>query len=265
MSEGLIGDATAPTEEKPAGGTDVSHREDTSTPTETKGQDTAAWMASVTKTLYVDDGKPNYEMLPEKYWKDGVPDLPSAMKARAELEKAFSRGDHKAPAEYDVGFAKTAGVPDDDPLLGSFKSWAKEQGISQDAFQKLATSYIEMQQQQMQAVQINVEQEKAKLGPNADKVISEMVNWGQTMVKKGIWSNDDFEEFKIMGGTARGMNALMKVREYYGDMQRIPVEVASDSGRPSRDELNQMIADPRYQKDPAFRAKVEKAFNDMYS
>ena len=215
MSEGLIGDASATTEaDKVDPNAAVAHRADDSAPasTETKGQDTAAWMASVTKTLYVDDGKPNYEMLPEKYWKDGVPDLPSAMKARAELEKAFSRGDHKAPAEYDVGFAKEAGVPDDDPLLGSFKSWAKEQGISQDAFTKLATNYIEMQKQQMQAVQVNVEAERAKLGPNADKVIGEMVTWGQQMVKKGIWSNDDFDEFKIMGGTARGLNALMKVR-----------------------------------------------------
>ena len=47
-------------------------------------------------------------------------------------------------------------------------------------------------------------------------------------------------------------------------MQKIPVNVSSDSGRPSREELNQMIADPRYQSDPSFRSKVEKAFNEMY-
>lgn len=268
MSDGLIGDASATTEEpKTADNTEVSHRA-----TETaQGQDTnkasadsAAWVEGLSKSLYL-DGKPNFEALPEKYWKDGSPDIGSALKARAELEKAFSRGEHKAPAEYDIGFAKEAGIAEDDQLLGAFKGWAKENGVSQDAFKKLASSYIEMQQAAAKQFQINVEAEKQKLGPNADKIVGEMVGWGQQMVRKGIWSADDFEEFKIMGGTARGLNALMKVREYYGDMQRIPVDTASVGDAPSRDELNQMVADPRYQSDPAFRSKVEKLFERMYS
>ena len=265
MSDGLIGGAAAATDEpKAADQTAVSHIEKPAEAAPQK-QDTNAWMESVTRTLYVEGDKPNYEMLPEKYWKDGVPDIQSAMKARSELEKAFSRGDHKAPAEYDLAFAKDAGIPDDDPLLGSYRTWAKENGISQDAFNKLAKNYIEMQTQAAQSMQVNIAAEKQKLGPNADKVIGEMVQWGQTMVKKGIWGPDDFDEFKIMGGTARGLNALMKVREYYGDMQKIPTSIGDTGGKPSRDELSQMIADPRYEKDPAFRSKVEKAFEEMYS
>lgn len=265
---GLIGDAPAQTEEQKAPEqTDVAHRAaDPAQGQETNkaSADSAAWVEGLSKSLYV-DGKPNFEALPEKYWKDGSPDIGSALKARGELEKAFSRGDHKAPTEYDVGFVKEAGVAEDDPLLGSFKSWAKENGVSQDAFKKLASSYIEMQQENAKRFQINLDAEKQKLGPNADKIIGEMVGWGQQMVKKGIWSADDFEEFKVMGGSARGINALMKVREFYGDMQRIPVDAAQVGDQPSRDELNQMVADPRYQKDPAFRSKVEKLFERMYS
>jgi len=266
MSEdSLIGDAKSTTDEvKDAAATEVSHLEQQK-PSEPKPQDTQAWITGISKTLYAQDGKPNFDVLPEKYWKDGVPNIQDALAARSELEKKFSRGDHKAPTEYDISFATTAGVAENDPLLGSFKSWAKDNGISQDAFTKLASNYIELQKQNAQQIQINIDQEKQKLGPNADKVISEMVNWGQTMVKKGIWSNDDFEEFKIMGGTARGLNALAKVREYYGDMQRIPTSVAESGDRMSRSELDQMIADPRYTKDPAFRAKVEKAFAEMYA
>jgi len=268
MSDGLIADASAQVEEKKTPEqTEVSHRapEAGQTPDINKASaESAAWVDGLSKSLYV-DGKPNFEALPEKYWKDGNPDIGSALKARAELEKAFSRGDHKAPAEYDVSFAKEAGIPDDDALLGTFKGWAKENGISQDAFKKLAASYIEMQQQAAQAFKVNIEAEKQKLGPNAEKIIGEMVGWGQQMVKKGVWSSDDFEEFKLMGGTARGLNALMKVREYYGDMQRIPIDAAQVGDRPSRDELNQMVADPRYATDPAFRSKVEKLFEQMYA
>lgn len=262
--QGLVSDAKIETPTPAASEPEISHLEKPAAPAATVNTGTDQWIQTVSSTLY-QDGKPNYEMLPEKYWKDGAPDLSSALKARAELEKAFSRGDHKAPAEYDIAFATQAGIPEDDPLLGSFKSWAKENGISQDAFAKLASNYIDMQREISQSVAINVEREKQALGPNADKVIEEMVGWAQNLVRKGIWSADDFEEFKIMGGTARGVNALMKVREYYGDMQRIPIDVASVTDRPSREDLQAMVGDPRYQSDPAYRRKVERMFEEAFA
>ena len=77
-------------------------------------------------------------------------------------------------------------------------------------------------------------------------------------MSKGIWSKDDFEEFKIMGGTARGLTALMKVRSAYEG--RVPVDVAPLEGAPSKDELYAMVADPKYKTDAAYRQKVEKLF-----
>ncbi len=263
--DSLLAGASAEAAETKETNETVSHFEKAPEPPKTAGDGgTEAWIASISGALYK-DGKPNYEMLPEKFWKDGAPRVDEALKARSELEKQFKRGDHKTPENYDVSFLASKGVAEDDPLVGSFKSWAKENGVSQAAFQKLAENYIELQMQHQSQVKINVEAEKQKLGPNADQVISEMVSWGQGMVKRGIWSQDDFEEFKIMGGTARGLNALMKVREFYGDMRRIPTDVATTSDRPSRDELQTMIADPRYKSDPAFRRKVEKAFEEMYA
>jgi hypothetical protein len=261
MSEGLIGDA-APAAAEPAAPQEISHVEKAPEAL-VKDTGTEAWIASMSGALYK-DGKPNYEMLPEKFWKDGAPRVDEALKARAELEKQFKRGDHKVPEKYDTTFLTAKGVAEDDPLLGSFQSWAKEHGVSQDAFRKLAENYVETQMKAADAVRINVEAEKAKLGPHADKVIGDMVGWAQGLVAKGIWSQDDFDEFRIMGGTARGLNALMKVREYYGETKRIPTQLAEVSDRPSRDDLNQMIADPRYKSDAAFRRKVEKAFEQMY-
>jgi hypothetical protein len=263
--DSLLSGASAETAEAKETNEAVPHLEKAPEPPKAAGDGgTEAWIASISGALYK-DGKPNYEMLPEKFWKDGAPRVDEALKARSELEKQFKRGDHKTPENYDTSFLAAKGVTDDDPLVGSFKSWAKENGVSQAAFQKLAENYIELQMQQQSQVKINVEAEKQKLGPNADQVISEMVTWGQSMVKRGVWSQDDFDEFKIMGGTARGLNALMKVREFYGDMRRIPTDVASTSDRPSKDELQSMIGDPRYKSDPAFRRKVEKAFEEMYS
>ena len=71
------------------------------------------------------------------------------------------------------------------------------------------------------------------------------------------------EEFKVMGGTARGLKALMKVRESYEG--RIPVESAPIDGAPTDQELQQMVGDPRYQTDVGYRQKVEKLFNQRYN
>jgi hypothetical protein len=100
--------------------------------------------------------------------------------------------------------------------------------------------------------------EMKKLGPNANAVIGGMVDWARGLVNKGVWGKDDFEEFKIMGGTAGGIRALMKLRESYEG--RIPIEVAPMEGAPSKEELYQMVGDPRYKTDAAYRQKVERLF-----
>ena len=61
-----------------------------------------------------------------------------------------------------------------------------------------------------------------------------------------------------MGGTARGIRALMKVRESYEG--RIPVDSAPLEGTMSKDDLYQMVQDPKYKTDAAYRQKVEKMF-----
>jgi hypothetical protein len=58
-------------------------------------------------------------------------------------------------------------------------------------------------------------EERAKLGPKAEAIINGMANWGRGLVSKGILSADEFDEFKIMGGTAKGLQVMMKIRSSY--------------------------------------------------
>ena len=76
---------------------------------------------------------------------------------------------------------------------------------------------------------------------------------------KGVWSDEDFNEFKIFAATANGINALNKIRKYYGE-QTIPTSPVDVDGMPSNDELYELVADPKYKTDPAFRRKVEQQF-----
>lgn len=198
------------------------------------------------------------EWLPEKF--NSGEDL---AKAYSELQKKFSQGKHKAPEQYDQSVFADAGIPEDDELYSTYKDWAKENGISQSAFDELAGKFISMAGDETAAAEVSYKEEYEKLGNNADAVIKSMTDWASSLVRKGVWSQDDFDEFKIMGGTAQGLRALQKVRSYYGDKQ-IPVDVAPLAGAPSKEELMAMVGKPEYQTDPAYRIKVEKMFEQAF-
>jgi hypothetical protein len=198
---------------------------------------------------------------PENFWKkdDAAPDLEGIAKSWMDLRKQISQGKHKAPADGNYDTSVFGDTPEDDPLRQHVTNWAKEHGISQAAFDKLVGDYMGMVGEQQQVSRQSIEQERKALGPNADQIIKGMTDWAAGLVRKGIWGKDDFEEFKVMGGTAQGLKTLMKLRETYEGM-KIPVESAPVEGAPSKDELYQMVGDPRYKTDPAYRAKVEKMF-----
>lgn len=206
------------------------------------------------------------DWLPEKFWdKDKrEPKLDAMAKSYAELEKNFKAGKHKAPdgGKYvqDVFGDK---VPQDDPLVAKYTEWAAKYSLPQAAYDELAQTVIELSGGAQQEVQINKQQEIKALGPQAEAIINSMVDWARGFVRSGVWSNEDFEEFKVMGGTANGMRALMKLRESYEG--RVPLRETLPSGDAlSREELDAMVGDPRYLTDPAFRAKVTAGFEKLY-
>jgi hypothetical protein len=202
---------------------------------------------------------------PENFWKKDTtePDLEGIAKSWSDLRKQISQGKHKAPADGKYDVSAFGEVPDNDPVKSHVLSWAKEYGVSQAALDTLVGEVVKMGGEQVEQGQRTIEQERAALGPNADVVIKGMTDWARGLVNKGIWGKDDFEEFKYMGGTAKGLKALAKVREAY-EGTRIPTQSMPVEGAPSKDELYQMVADPKYKTDPAYRAKVEKMFNSTF-
>jgi hypothetical protein len=201
---------------------------------------------------------------PENFWKkdESEPDLEGMAKSWTDLRKMISQGKHKAPEDGNYDFTAFGETPDDDPVKGHVSTWAKEFGVSQAALDALVGPIIEMSGQQQQQVKFNAEAEKKALGPNADATIKGVTQWAAGLVQKGIWGKDDFEEFKVMGGTANGIKALMKLREAYEG--RIPTTSVPVEGMPSKEELLSMVGDPRYQTDPSYRKKVEGMFQQVY-
>jgi len=201
---------------------------------------------------------------PENFWKndDAAPDLEGIAKSWADLRKKISQGKHKAPEDGNYDMSAFGATPDDDPLKQHVLDWAKDYGISQSALDDLVGQVVEMGIGNAEQAEINTQEEMKLLGPNAEARINGMVKWASNLVNKGVWSKDDFEEFKVMGGTARGIAALEKLRASYEG--RIPTETTPVEGTPSKEELQQLVADPKYQTDPAYRKKVERAFQQVY-
>lgn len=201
---------------------------------------------------------------PEKFWNkdDNAPDLEGISKSYAELEKQFRAGKHKPPADGNYSLDGIENISADDPVVEAYKGWAAKYGISQQAFSELAAQITTMGGEQAQEVEYNIKKEREALGPNADAIIANMATWAKGLVQKGTWSTEDFEEFKVWGGTANGIKALMKLRSTYEG--RVPVQSAPPSESLSKDELMAMVANPEYKTNPAYRAKVEKLFAQAF-
>jgi len=202
---------------------------------------------------------------PEKFWNkdEAAPDLEGISKSYVELEKKFRAGGHKPPenGEYDI---ETLGLKGDDPVVKSYVGWAQKYGISQQAFEDLAREVTGIGNDNVAQTKQSIQQELEDLGPNAKAIVTNMAQWGRGMVSKGIWSQDEFTEFTRWGDTAKGIRTLQKLRETYEG--RVPTEtLKNDSGGSvSKDELEQMVGNPEYKTNPAYRAKVEKLFDKMY-
>lgn len=207
------------------------------------------------------------EWLPEKFFdpKKGAK-YEDLAKSYGELEKQFRSGAHKAPDDgnYDVKIFADKGVKDDDPALQAYRTWAKEYGVSQKAFDALAGNIFSLVGDRAQQQVRTVEDERRELGPNADAIVRGMADWGRNLVNKGVWQKEDFDEFKVFAGTAAGLKAAIKLRESYEG--RIPdMKAAAVESSMSEEDLQAMVGDPRYLTEPAFRSKVEKAFEKFYS
>lgn len=206
--------------------------------------------------------RPDY--FPEKFWdtKEG-PDIEGLVKSYGELEKNFSKGKHKSPESYDIKFAEDKGVKADDALLERFQGWAKEHGVSQAAFEALANDYIDNQLAEIEQFEINIKEEKNKLGPNADSILKSTALWADGLYNKGVLNENELEAFKQTGATADGVRALQKIRRFYGEAT-VPVAEPTTEGLPTAEELYAMVGKPEYKSDPAFRNKVQKWFKQRF-
>ena len=195
--------------------------------------------------------RPDY--YPEKFWDEDGPDVEKLAKSYAELEKKFKAGKHKAPEEYDVSALADQGLDSDDPTVAVYQDWAKENGISQGAFEDLAGRVLALSKDEQESVQYDQRAEMEKLGANA----SEKIQMTERVLMKAPLNNSEREAIAYSLNNADAINAFLKYHQAITN-ENIPIKPTIQQETMSRQDLEVAISDPRWQTDAAWRTQMEQ-------
>jgi hypothetical protein len=201
-----------------------------------------------------DDGpleRPEY--YPAKFWDEDGPDVEKLAKSYAELEKKFKSGKHKAPEQYDISSLADQGLDSDDPTVAVYQDWAKENGISQDAFEDLAGRVLSMAKDEQESVQYDQRAEMEKLGSNA----SEKIQMTERILQKAPLNNSEREAIAYSLNNADSINAFLKYHQAITN-ENIPIKPVVEQQEFTREDLESAIADPRWKTDAGWRTKMER-------
>jgi hypothetical protein len=201
-----------------------------------------------------DDGpleRPDY--YPAKFWDEDGPDVEKLAKSYAELEKKFKSGKHKAPEQYDISSLADQGLDSDDPTVAVYQDWAKENGISQDAFEDLAGRVLSMSKDEQESIEYDQRAEMEKLGSNA----SEKIQMTERILQKAPLNNSEREAIAYSLNNADSINAFLKYHQAITN-ENIPIKPVVEQQEFTKEDLNVAIADPRWKTDAAWRTKIER-------
>lgn len=192
------------------------------------------------------------EYYPAKFWDEDGPDVEKLAKSYAELEKKFKAGKHKAPEQYDVSSLSDQGLDADDPTVSVYQDWAKENGISQGAFEDLAGRVLALSKDEQESVQYDQRAEMEKLGTNA----SEKIQMTERILTKAPLNNSEREAIAYSLNNADAINAFLKYHQAITN-ENIPIRQVVQQSDFTRQDLEVAIADPRWKSDAAWRTKKE--------
>nr|AKH47283.1 hypothetical protein [uncultured marine virus] len=202
--------------------------------------------------------KPEY--IDDQFWnaEKGELDAEKLATSYKELRAKMSAGKHKAPADGKYSVDELGDIDADDPMLADFLDIAKDEGFSQDQFERLTKFYLESQGALNEEIKYRRDEEMGKLGRNAEKIIGSMDAWLTKFGTSGTLSNDELEAIANASNNATFINAMNKIRRSYGESDIPPASASMDVGATTMDEIQELMADPRYGQDMAYTSRVEK-------
>lgn len=200
------------------------------------------------------------EGFPAKFWTDEGPDVDKLAKSYSELEKQFKSGKHKAPDEYDLSDLMDKGLSEDDASMAIFKDWAKENGVSQAAFEELAGKILQISGQEAEAFEIDRQAEMEKLGERAQ----DKIQMTERLLMKAPLSPDERDAIASGLDNADAINAFIKYHQSITN-EGIPTTPMVNQPSMTTEDLQAAIADPRWRTDDVWRNKIERQWMEAQS
>jgi len=206
----------------------------------------------------------------DKYRADGRSDTDAAFeqaKAYGELQKKFGSFTG-APEDYELGLSEEIGEKfnteelADDPIYNDFQEIAKEMGINNDGFNKLAELYIKGQLADIEAADQVREQEMKALGNNADRRLGNIQDWAKANLDAD--GQEGLAAALTTAGAVQAVEKLIAKTRNAPQVQETPAAPAVDHGKlremmTARDEYG----NPKMN-DPAYKAKVNKLYDQLF-
>lgn len=176
-------------------------------------------------------------------------------RAYTELQKQFG-GFTGAPDEYT--FELPEGIEGEiDTELDAYQQFteiAREVNMSQETAQKLFNIFVGYQNQMTEQFQVDFNNEKARLGPQADQRIGAVAQWAQSNL-----APEDMPVLESMVMTADQITVLEKL---IGKTRNSPVPKTNEVDSPvtgyTQHQFDQDVNSERYRTDRAFREEVRR-------
>lgn len=215
--------------------------------------------------------RPDY--IPEKFWRDGAPDIENMAKSYAELTAWKNTKTEELMKQLDAERLKARPeaadkyeIPDiegvdkqllaESPLVAYWRETAFNAGLPQEAFNEGIAKYMEA----LDMTGPNLEEEAKVLGENAEARIAAVSQWAQAQFTDPA----EFEAIQRLGQSAAGIKVLERMMgnpATGNDNVAVPKVVTIE-------QLKQMQLDPRYwnpaSRDPQFVKDVDEGFQRLY-
>jgi hypothetical protein len=236
------------------------------------------------------------EYLPEKFWKDGAPNVEALAKSYTELEKMRGRFKDEAAAELRAGVPETpdayelkAAVPEGvvwiegdipaelepgkvyfkpdlaSPEMNALRTWAHEAGVKPEAFGKLLGIAAQAMGVRVPTLQ---EREAARseffggLGENGAQRAGHL--YGQL---RALLPESGVKAIDGMVSSKEAFEAIEALATRAGGARFAPAG-AAPAGGVTEAGLKEMMRDPRYsdplKRDPAFVQQVDQGWRQLY-
>lgn len=155
------------------------------------------------------------------------------------------------------------GKAEGDPLVTWFRSAAHEAGLSQKAAATLFAGYMD-QVLKIAPAPLKLDDEIKALGDKGKTIHDSLTAKGKHMMDAGVFSAADFADYQMVIGAREGMMWMGKLFDALGDRTIPATSDRAVNEELSEQKLYQMVKDPRYNSDPAFRDDVNQKFREYF-